>query len=1081
MFKIERFDGESSTQGTSSSDQLKRGAGLTPTLARIHSLKQKKRKERDADREDGESYDGSGERAYTGGMHPDREIFQSRQKIEGRDPQNGWEERGRGLKKEGDHDGHQNGWEERGGWRRHGDHDTSYGHSGGPAGHVTGKRPSWRDLKAQGRKKSKWVRELEKEHGGGDDYEIEGGEQDEGHERSQEPQQQLGSFDKKKKRGGKKFRERKMRTLAEQGIKVTPRPDEERSAGAQSPSRNGGDMEVDDEADPVDEAHAENESIMPTLLKTPTDQEGGGVIEDDGSEEDDYSDAGDGAAHPQPVPDEEDEEEDEEAENDTQADDPSQIASTRGLPPPKSAISSLPEWLSNPTIISSTLGNPTEESSIANPEWGLSTRTASRLEAMGIKHLFPVQQAILPKLLRSRYGTSSMPEATLSSASSATEGEVARHLVLGDLCVSAPTGSGKTLAFALPILEALGSRVITRLRALIVLPTRDLAVQVKATFDAVAKGSGLRIALVTGSTSFAAEQGVLVDRGVALCETSGALDSLQGRRDRISMDVETEGPGQGSGKVDILVATPGRLVDHLIGTPGFTLKHLRFLVLDEADRLLSQSYQGWLDLVLKAASGVDVFDSTAASARSGMHIPSPHANMLEIRKTSKSIKSDRGLWNPNEWDLDPYGRPVHTAITLRAEKSNTATTSKVLRHVTPLQKLLFSATLTRNPAKIASLRLNNPAYIAVSAPVADTGMALDDDETRAEEVERYTAPDTLREHMIVVTDPYDKPLALFHLLFNMNMTGVLVFTKSVEAAHRLAALIDFFAAHWSGETREKEVVWARAISSDLTSAGRRQLIDSFRKNQVRSLICSDVMSRGMDLGATVQTVINYDAPMRAKTYVHRVGRTARAGREGDAYTILESKEARRFKEQMGKVGRSGGRIVGKVRPVPKDIDPLREGYEVALGNLRDWVRPGRGGDAEEGGVDVGETNEETGTTGNVLGDVDFNEEEEEEEEEVQLKSTMLNEKDGNEEPDAFLNDRLEDADGDSDDNEVEEDGFIAEDAASVTKGKGNATSLTREKGLLARRNEMMVINESELSPGLIGLAEVLKRGRSSLL
>ncbi|KAI8850926.1 P-loop containing nucleoside triphosphate hydrolase protein [Chytridium lagenaria] len=405
---------------------------------------------------------------------------------------------------------------------------------------------------------------------------------------------------------------------------------------------------------------------------------------------------------------------------------------------------------------------------INNPQWGLSPRTIARLEAMGIPHLFPVQQAILPKLLKSRYGTSSLPKATLSTETDATA--PARHLVLGDLCVSAPTGSGKTLAFALPILEALSSRIITRLRALIVLPTRDLALQVKATFDAIAKGSGLRIALVTGSTSFAAEQAMLVDRR--------------------------------SGRVDILVATPGRLVDHLTGTPGFTLKHLRFLVLDEADRLLSQSYQGWLDLVLKAASGVDVHDPTVAAGRSA------------------------GTITGHLFDPQPLPPMDGTYRQMR-----------VLKHVTPFQKLLFSATLTRNPAKIASLRLNNPTYIAVAGLPVSTSTEDGDEE------ERYSTPETLKEHMIVLNDPYDKPLALFHILFNMDIPGILIFTKSVEAAHRLAALIEFFA--------KKDMdapTWARAISSDLTPSGRRHLLDAFQRGRVRALVCSDVMSRGWILG-----------------------------------------------------------------------------------------------------------------------------------------------------------------------------------------------------------------------------------------
>lgn len=146
-----------------------------------------------------------------------------------------------------------------------------------------------------------------------------------------------------------------------------------------------------------------------------------------------------------------------------------------------------------------------------------------------------------------------------------------------DLCVSAPTGSGKTLAYAVPLIEALRRRQLLRLRALVVLPTRDLVAQVRETLEAVSKGSGLRIGAVTGHHSFAHEQSQIVS------------DLKRGAASK-----------GGRSKVDILIATPGRLMDHLGGTPGFTLQHLRYLVIDEADRLLNQSFQEWLPKILDA-------------------------------------------------------------------------------------------------------------------------------------------------------------------------------------------------------------------------------------------------------------------------------------------------------------------------------------------------------------------------------------------------------------------------------------------------------------------------------------------------
>ncbi|KAF8753365.1 DEAD box helicase family [Rhizoctonia solani] len=125
-----------------------------------------------------------------------------------------------------------------------------------------------------------------------------------------------------------------------------------------------------------------------------------------------------------------------------------------------------------------------------------------------------------------------------------------------DACVSAPTGSGKTLAYVVPITEILSTRIVTRLRALVVLPTRELAMQVRETFDIVSKGRGLKIAIATGQHSFAHEQSQLV-----LVSPPSAIHPSP----------------QYHSKVDILICTPGRLTDHLHGTPGFTLEHLRFL------------------------------------------------------------------------------------------------------------------------------------------------------------------------------------------------------------------------------------------------------------------------------------------------------------------------------------------------------------------------------------------------------------------------------------------------------------------------------------------------------------------------
>lgn len=129
-------------------------------------------------------------------------------------------------------------------------------------------------------------------------------------------------------------------------------------------------------------------------------------------------------------------------------------------------------------------------------------------------------------------------------------------------------------------MQILSQRVVTRLRALVVLPTRDLCIQVKETFETFVKGTDLKIATSTGQNSFAHEQAILVGESQSNPNSPRVLG--------------------GHSRVDVLITTPGRLIDHIKSTPNFTLQHLRFLVIDEADRLLNQSFQDWLFHILNA-------------------------------------------------------------------------------------------------------------------------------------------------------------------------------------------------------------------------------------------------------------------------------------------------------------------------------------------------------------------------------------------------------------------------------------------------------------------------------------------------
>lgn len=187
----------------------------------------------------------------------------------------------------------------------------------------------------------------------------------------------------------------------------------------------------------------------------------------------------------------------------------------------------------------------------------------------------------------------------------------------------------------------------------------------------------------------------------------------------------------------------------------------------------------------------------------------------------------------------------------------------------------------------------------------------------------------LQEHMIV-TAPYQKPLALLHLLCNVNIRHVLCFTKSVESAGRLALLLETVGkalpAMIDGNP-SSEAVSVSVYSSELAAAARKSVLARFAAGEINVLVCSDLIARGMDV-STIEHVVNYDVPVDMRKYVHRVGRTARAGREGNAWNLVETQEASFFKKLM----RSGGRYeqIKKVRVGSGQLDRFADPYEVGL-------------------------------------------------------------------------------------------------------------------------------------------------------
>ena len=454
----------------------------------------------------------------------------------------------------------------------------------------------------------------------------------------------------------------------------------------------------------------------------------------------------------------------------------------------------LPYWLSHPDIVTVDLhSSPLPVTDMP----GLDTKLVAKMAKENIHHFFPVQRQVIPHLLQAS------PKFRPS-----------------DVCVSAPTGSGKTLAFVLPIISALRSRMVPRVRVVAVLPTQELASQVYSVFLSFTEATKLRVKLLTGGTSSVGEGG-LVRPGIG---------------------------GQVHQLYDILVATPGRLTQTIKECPNLDLTYLRYLVIDEADRMMENIAQDWLN-ILEAA-------------------------VYRGKRTRPGLLTAKSAHTP--------------AI--------------------PLQKLLFSATLSQDPEQLEQLNLFEPKLYRCVVPVA----GLTDTETA------QSLPTSLA-HKYSVVSLSDKPLAVHHILSEAGLERVLVFTHSNDNVHRLAMVLANL-GHKTGELHSKVT-------------RRKKVLSGLSKGVYTVVVCSDVVARGIDL-EDLDAVISYDAPSYVKTYIHRVGRTARAGRPGTAYTLCDEKQAKPFLKML-----RDGNVTGcEEKSITSDhLDPLREDYKKSLEKVQEQL------------------------------------------------------------------------------------------------------------------------------------------------
>lgn len=334
-----------------------------------------------------------------------------------------------------------------------------------------------------------------------------------------------------------------------------------------------------------------------------------------------------------------------------------------------------------------------------------------------------------------------------------------------DLLGCAQTGTGKTAAFAIPILQNLSTRQKPlkgqrQIRALIVAPTRELAIQIGDCFDAYGANLNQRTLVVFGG---------------------------------VGQNPQTRELGKG---IDILVATPGRLLD-LINQGFIDLGHVKHFVLDEADHMLDM----------------------------GM--------IHDVKRIITYLPKER-------------------------------------------QTMFFSATMPTEIAKLADAILKNPVKIRITPTFS---------------------PIDIIDQEVYFVDKENKTNLLVHLLKDKNYDSVLVFSRTKHGADKIVKELD------------KKGFVSAAIHGNKSQNNRQLALSDFKERKVRILIATDIAARGLDI-EELSHVVNYNLPEVPETYIHRIGRTGRAGLGGKAISFCD------FEEKL--LLRDIQKLIGKILPVVMD-------------------------------------------------------------------------------------------------------------------------------------------------------------------
>lgn len=373
-----------------------------------------------------------------------------------------------------------------------------------------------------------------------------------------------------------------------------------------------------------------------------------------------------------------------------------------------------------------------------------------------------------------------------------------------DLLGCAQTGTGKTAAFAIPILQLLHNdkeqqKGRKHIKALILTPTRELAIQIDESFAAYGKHTGLTHAVIFG--------------GVSQFHQTNQLQN----------------------GVDILVATPGRLLDLM--SQGFIgLQHLKIFVLDEADRMLDMGF------------------------------------IHDVKRVIIKLPAKR-------------------------------------------QTLFFSATMPPEIQTLANVLLTNPAKVSVT-PVSSTVEAID--------------------QSLFFVDKNNKPGLLLYLLKNKEVVTALVFTRTKHGADKVVKIL------------HKENITAAAIHGNKSQNARQHALSNFKSGRLRVLVATDIAARGIDIDELTH-VINFELPNVPETYVHRIGRTGRAGNTGIALSFCDAEERAELKDIQKLIGKNIPVVDSHPYPltagnfVPQVAGPKRPSFQKRENNLHSFDRGGRRG------------------------------------------------------------------------------------------------------------------------------------------